>query len=689
MESLSVGGLASGLDTNAIIDGLTDLEMVRVRRIESRQKDVEVKLDAFNELQGKIGDFSKKAESLDDIKAFNLFSSQSSDEDRATVSGDENAVPGTFQVEIESLATEWKTTSKAFTSPIAAFGFSGTFEVSKSKDAIENDPSVTSVEIEVDAGDTLKDLVNKINAADGAGVTASIISLGNEDYRLVLSAVDEGTEGFFMKDTGAGNILDSAGLDILNYQQTVYSDFNFRLAAVGAAQTTTQFSELFSGIGSDTAVDAGDEIQISGADANGNAVSGTFTLGAASTLQELLDEVKTVYESQGAAVDVALNSSGEIVITDNSGGVQEMTMTMTFNDVNGSGSDLMLSPAGGTGRVQNVFTNVLSQGKKAFYNVDGLSVASESNEDDKTVTGATFHLHKAKLGELVDLTMERDEDAIKEKVQDFIDSYNAVLKFLEEKSDVNIENEDSTNPNDKQSVRSKGPFASDSAIMRIRGELQRMMTSAISDLSGKSRYTSMASIGITSSSSDGTLSIDDDKFERALKLDFEGVRRLFITSGFSDNPNHQLGIYSKDTKTGVYEIDADNDLMDSDRGTGSSLVAAGRMGDVLTGKEGDSKGLALDAPVGSGSGTFTFVRGIAGQISQYWDQASDKFDGYLTQTRESIERRIESYKERIEETTEKVEAFRARLIRQFAGLEDSMSRLQSQSAAFQSQIGAL
>ena len=187
------------------------------------------------------------------------------------------------------------------------------------------------------------------------------------------------TKGFYLKDTGAGNILDSGGLDILSYQQRVQSDFNFRLNTIGAADTGTKFNELFTGIGNNTAIDAGDEITISGSDANGNNVSGTFSIGAVSDIQDLLDEVKTVYESQGATVEVDLNTSGEIIITDTSGGVSEMTFHMEFADINVSGSELQLSSVGSEGVQQNVFNNVLAEGKKAFFAVNGFIGNSETS----------------------------------------------------------------------------------------------------------------------------------------------------------------------------------------------------------------------------------------------------------------------------------------------------------------------
>ena len=52
-EALSVGGLASGLDTNAIIDGLTDLEQLRVTREVRKQIDVEDQKKAYEDLDNR------------------------------------------------------------------------------------------------------------------------------------------------------------------------------------------------------------------------------------------------------------------------------------------------------------------------------------------------------------------------------------------------------------------------------------------------------------------------------------------------------------------------------------------------------------------------------------------------------------------------------------------------------------
>jgi len=679
MDKISVGGLVSGLDTNTIINQLVEVERARVVRVERRQKTVESKMESFDQLKGKIGDLAAKSKNLSTSEAFNIYASSSSDEDVVTVSGQESAITGTYKVEVGQLATNLKVASKSFTSTVTALGYTGTLSVSRSAAAIKNDPTVTTSQIDVQSGDTLKDLANKINAAEGAGVKASLLNMGNDDVRLVLSAVDEGTVGFQIKDVGAANILDSAGLGIVDYKQKLQSDFNFRLKTMGPADTSTQFTDIFTGVGANAGVDAGDTVDISGRDAAGNAVNGTFTFAAGSTVADLLSQIKTTFESQGSLVDVSLNNSGEIVLLDQSGGVMDMQLSLSFSDVNNSGSTMQLTPTGKNGNLLSSFTHVLGEPRKAFYRLDGLSVASDKNKDDKTVLGTTFNLKKADIGREVEVSLTRDDEALKVKIQEFLDSFNMVLKFIDDKSKIKVEGEG--DPNKRDQVVERGPFAGDSQVARIKSELKRLVTEPIRELGSKSAYTSISTIGVISNSNTGYLEIKEADFKKALENDFEGVRRLFINSGFSDNPQHSLGRFDKNTVTGTYSVDADNNTVDG--------VAGTRVNTVLSSTDGNSKGLMVEAPLGSGVGNFTFVRGVAGQLSKFWEDSTDRYVGNFFKAQEAMEKSIDNYKSEVLRMQDKVEAYRSRLTKQFTDLETAMSRLQSQSAAFQAQMSAL
>ncbi len=679
MEAISVGGLVSGLDTNSIIDGLSGVEQIKVDRIESKKKEVEDRQTSFNEVVSRIGTFATKAEALNDIENFNLYTATTNDDEHVVVSGGEDATPGQFEVEVFDLATTQKVASGAFASTVGALGIAGEFEITRSAVAVEEDPSKPTVAITMSATDTLKDLAAKINAAEGVGVSASILTLGPTDNRLVLTAIDDGSEGFFLKDT-IGNPLGGSGLGLISDTQSLRTDFSLVKSAGGAASGTDELSLLTTGIGGSNLLTNGDAFRISGTKADGSAVAATDWSfdPAVDKVDNLLAQVSAAF---GGSVSASLNSSGEIELVDLTSGLSEMTLKLELIDNDASGSTMSL----GESEVMNNFSNVLGKGSKAFFKIDGLSVSTQGNKDDNIVQGTSFELKKAEAGKIIKVGLERDVAGIKGKIKAFVEEYNSLLKFIDQKMKVEISDDDDE---EAAKVKSKGSLAGDSATRRIRAELQKMMTAEIEELDGHTQYSSLARVGITSSKTAGTLEIDEEDLEKAIKTDFDGVRRLFAASGYSSEPEWELGRFDKDTKTGTYAIDADGDLFDSDQSVaGTALEAGKRIGLTLTSNSGDSKGLSLKAE--SGSGSFTFIRGLASQLQQWNAQANDFVNGVFKNTRESISSQLKSYDERIFDMQERVENYRQSLVKQFADMEQSVSRLQSQQSAFMSQIGSL
>jgi flagellar capping protein FliD len=695
-EGLSVGGLASGLDTTSIINGLIQIETQRVTREEKKKSDIELKLSTFNDLKTKLTDFYTQAKEMEKTTAFNVFSSTSSDEAVANITGDAGATAGNYDVKVLGLASSMKVASKSYASSSASQGMTGSFSLSVSAAALKADPTVATVQVDITATDSLKDIAAKINRTKGTGATASVVAMGTNDYRLMITAVDEGSRGFTMEHVSGQGVL-SNGLDILkeatptSARESIRTDFDFRLATGGPATSASTFSSLFNSIGSSSAITTNDTITIAGTRANGTAAAGTFTIGApgADKISDLMAAIQTAYGGI-AAVDVTLNSSGEIVVTDKTLGTTNMAMTLTFNDADGSGSKLGL----GAAKVRSEFKNVVADGKKAFFLMNDMSVSSQTNKDATTVEGTVFELKKVDATQSVKLTLDYDKEGIKKKVQGYLDTYNQLLKFIDEKSKIEVkqtDSKDAVTAGNKKTTISKGPFAGDSSILGLKAQLTSMMTSKISELTDQdlSTFSSLASMGITSEQKTGFLTINDTSFNAALDQDFEGVKRVFVTDGYMSNSAHTFGTYTKDTKTGVYDIDPTAPpRFDSDKGTGISWMPAtiSGDGDLLNSDNGDSKGMAVKAAPTSGAGQVTFVRGVAGQIRDFYDKITNFVDGFVTTTAKNYSDRIKEEDSKIERLEKQVASVKERLTKQFANLELSISKLQSQSAAFSGQI---
>lgn len=679
-EALSVGGLASGLDTNAIIDGLTDLEQLRVTREVRKQIDVEDQKKAYEDLVTRIGNFASKADSISDMENFNLYSATSNLEENATISGAEQATPGSFELEIQELASSQKIASGAFASNTAAMGFAGSFEVSNTTDAIENDPSKTTTEIELLASDTLQDVMNKINASDAIGVSASILTLGEDDNRLVLTSKGKGSNMYTMNEL-TGNVLTNTGLGLIGDTQRAQTSYDFKLETGGPAKETSLLSDLTTGIGQNNLTD-GDILRINGTMADGSAATQTDLVidTATTTMADILSQIDVAF---GSSVTANLNDSGEIQILDTSSGAIEMTLDLSLVDSDASGSSLAL----GSSKITNSFTNLMQEGKKAFFTLDGIASSSNGNKAEGIVQGTTFNLKKVTdPGETIQLSLGRDFAGIAAKVSGFMEEYNSLLKFIDEKTNVQVsESDQSQNDFDsddsKEDESKKGVLAGDMAIRRLRNEIQGIMTSSVAELEDITQYTSLSRVGITTNGSTGLLEMDKEDFEKALKTDFDGVRRLFASSGYSDNPNHELGRFTKDTVAGIYNVDADSNIMGGVTGT--------RIGKVLTGGEGNTKGLSIEAEAGTGNGTFTFSRGLASKMNLFYELSNDYVDGIFKQTTEAYDTKIDRFDQRINDMQDRVDRFRASLIKEYAALEQSVQRLNSQSSAFQAQMSSL
>ncbi|MBW8887974.1 MAG: flagellar filament capping protein FliD [Fibrobacteres bacterium] len=690
---LQVGGLATGLDTNSIITGLISIEQQKVTREENAQSQIQLKLSTFNDLKTKLNDFDTQASAMDKSTVFNVFKNTSSDATVADITGGDKATVGNYDVKVMNLASSLKVASGSFANSNASLSLTGSFTISTSAAALKADPTATSVQIDITATDTITDIANKINRAKGTGATASVLKMGDTDYRLMLTAVDEGTKAFQLNAV-AGKEAQSIfadGLDLVTQQtattqkQALRANFDFRQAAGGPATAATTFASLFQSIGSASNLTNNDQINFTGTASDGTAINSSFTI-ANTAVQTVGDLVASIQAQFGAKATVSLNTSGEIEVLDAAGGVSTMALNLSLNDADSSGSKLGL----GAAVTKSAFKNVVSQGSKAFYLMNDMSVSSQTNRDDNTVNGTVFILKRADPTQNIKLTLDFDKDGITKKVQDFLDSYNQLIKFIDDKSKINVTK--SADPSNSQSQQTttidKGPFAGDSSILGLRSQIQGMMTSMMSELTDNhvSRFSSLASVGITSEQKTGFLTIKSDTFSAALDSDFEGVKRIFITGGYMTNSSHQFGTYTKDTRTGVYDIDPAGQRIDTDKSSGTNWSAAtvSGDGDLLNSTSGDSNGMAVQAAAGSGPGKVVFVRGVAGQIRDFYDKITNFVDGFVTTTAKNYQDQINQEDTKIAQLESQVASVKDRLTQQFANLELSVSKLKSQSAAFSS-----
>lgn len=138
----------------------------------------------------------------------------------------------------------------------------------------------------------------------------------------------------------------------------------------------------------------------------------------------------------------------------------------------------------------------------AQFSVDGYAVTSSSNAVSDVIDGITFNLKSTGSSTL---TLGRDDEAITESVNSFVDAYNDLWKTL--------------------STLEKGDLAGDSSIRSLRNTLRNVFTQAPTGLTGS--YTALIQVGVNSDARTGELSLDAEDLKAAMANDFSGVAELF------------------------------------------------------------------------------------------------------------------------------------------------------------------
>jgi len=104
--SITFGGLATGIDTEAIISELMKIERSPIERLEKDQAYYNNRLKAFSELDGKLKGFLEKAEAIDTRLELNSPALKSSSEEFVAATADSKAQLGSYQISVLDLAQQ-------------------------------------------------------------------------------------------------------------------------------------------------------------------------------------------------------------------------------------------------------------------------------------------------------------------------------------------------------------------------------------------------------------------------------------------------------------------------------------------------------------------------------------------------------------------------------------------------------
>lgn len=524
-SNMRLVGLASGLDTDSIIQQLMYAERMPMTKLEQQRTETQWKQEAYrdftNALRGfkeKFFDITKKSSYLLSENSFKTFSAISSSNEYITARGTATAQAGNYSVKVEQLATadravSEKGVSKNITGDVTNFDLEGesmvlildgvTREIRMSDytrlDGEGNIDYEKSMEALIGDGETdngLQRLVNdafgegKIMVSDNAGQLQ--LSTGNGATQLTTVYGSEGTEGLKSLGISQGDSNRiSTDSTLLGLANKLEGEFNFN------EEGNVSF-------------------EINGEE---------FTFSQNDTMSKVME---TINDNAKANVNMRYDE-----ITD--------TFSITAKQT-GAGDNVRLNETSGSffsaiGIDSENPISAENQGTDAIAVIDGVRVARSSNTF--TVNGVEYTLRKAHTASNPDdtITLEQDIDGVYDLIESFVEEYNNIVdKFtttLSEKYDRSYkplsDDEKAYMTEDqieKWEQRAKSGILRNDSLLE---DIQRNMRMALMD-TVEGVGMSLSSIGISSKSYmyRGKLYIDETKLKDAIRQRPDEVKNMFI-----------------------------------------------------------------------------------------------------------------------------------------------------------------
>jgi flagellar hook-associated protein 2 len=192
VSTLSFPGLATGIDTTALINQLVAAESSQLNLLKSRQSVLQTKSSAYDTLETRLKTLQDAADELRDAGDLRAYKLTTSDSETLSATASSGASEGFHEVAINRLASAERDVHAGLASEDTLVGV-GTFSYTygTGEDAVTRTIQTT----EDTTLEGLRDLIN--NDSGNPGVTASVLEHdagGGNVFHLVLSGNDSGSD---------------------------------------------------------------------------------------------------------------------------------------------------------------------------------------------------------------------------------------------------------------------------------------------------------------------------------------------------------------------------------------------------------------------------------------------------------------------------------------------------------------
>ena len=273
-------------------------------------------------------------------------------------------------------------------------------------------------------------------------------------------------------------------------------------------------------------------------------------------LSTLKDRINATASSEGIGVEATYDTTTNKFTLSNPNG----HANLNGNDALGSALSSNLGLAQSATDVAQKYQT--TAGSNAMVNIDGKNYDLDTNV--KTVAGVTYTFNSpTEPGKTATVTVNQDTDTIVDNVKKFVEAYNTLLDSLNDKlseerySDYKPLTKEQESEMTEEQIKKwnekakSGLLYHDSNIRSIVSDMREALYTPVDAVDSK--YNSLSAIGITTNTTKGHITLDEDKLRTALADDPDCVYQLFA----SDQDSSYISGTTSTNKLSSYEKKSD------------------------------------------------------------------------------------------------------------------------------------
>lgn len=657
--TLSLGGVFTSIDWDAMVSGLMSAEYMPYNRLSAQKSEIQTQQNAVNTIKSSFSSFQSALSSLKSESALRQVTASSADSSIVSATASNGAFEGTHTLIVNQLAQSHR---------------------------IVQDVGVTELGEKIGSGGTVSTATNTNTVAD-ADATWFTTSANGATYTFDFGTEEEFSVTFeastdYTMNEVVSLINTAAGYTAASVSEDPPGTFSLQLDAHFRGAVGTLSQSLTAGDAIDVLEDEVDWTKTDGTDPAASAFSysyagqsRTLNLDSSATVEDLRDAINDDAGNLGITASILqYNGTHHLVLNGNETGASNV---VTINDAQTTAVGFDTA---------DFF--IAQQAQSAQFRIDGTPpegqwIESDSNTIANVIDNVTFNL--IDTGE-TSVSITRNTDAIASSLESLVARYNSLVETIDLYTGYNESNE------------SGGVLQGDSTIRSLLSPIRSLLTSPVDGFATDADGLSMAAhLGIEIDR-DGVLSFDRDTFDDLLETDYDNIIRFLGANnrGVLSDDNFTYNSALDTTLSGEYEIKAEFDSGTLDKAYfrkkgDSTWIEMSVEGNTVTGGTGtDLEGLSLTVTwdgVSDGAGNpqttdLRFQDGMANALDAAIDSILDTTTGAFALREDQYDTELENLDSRMEILEDRLERKEAMYTAKFARLEATLTQLQGQQSAY-------